>query len=178
MKKNMDTKYVILGLLTTGCNTGYEIKQLIDRSLNHFWKISYGQLYPILKQLVEEGLANVQETNQEGKPDKKEYFLTDKGKQQLSEWLQSPITIPTEKNEVLLRIFFSRNQPKNTAIIQLENYLDALGERLETYQSIEQSIDINHEDAQYWLYTLDYGKRVTRTAIEWCMDTLTKIRED
>lgn len=178
MKKNTDTKYAILGLLTTGCNTGYEIKQLIDRSLNHFWKISYGQLYPILKQLVEEGLATVQETNQEGKPDKKEYYLTDKGKQQLSEWLQSPINIPTEKNEVLLKIFFSRHQPKNTTIFHLETYQEALRQRLDTYKAIEQSLDSSHEDAPYWLYTLDYGKRITFTAIEWCEDTINKIREE
>ncbi len=111
MKKQSDTKYAILGLLTTGCRTGYSIKQLIDQSLNHFWKISYGQIYPALKQLVDDGLATVTDTTQDGKPDKKEYFLTPKGELELQTWLQLPIKeIPTEKNEVLLKIFFSRHQ--------------------------------------------------------------------
>lgn len=38
MKKYNDTTYAILGILTTDCRSGYEIKQFIDNSLNHFGK--------------------------------------------------------------------------------------------------------------------------------------------
>src|SRR5690606_17032441 len=117
MAKLNHTKYAILGLLTTDCRTGYQMKRLIDTSLNHFWKISYGQIYPTLKQLVEDGLANVQETTQDGKPDKKEYFLTEKGEDELLKWLESPLDqIPVPKNEVLLKLFFSRHQDNTKTI--------------------------------------------------------------
>ncbi len=36
-RENM-TRYAVLGLLTTTCRTGYDMKQMIDRSLNHFGK--------------------------------------------------------------------------------------------------------------------------------------------
>ncbi|MEJ9314325.1 PadR family transcriptional regulator, partial [Priestia megaterium] len=75
MKENRTT-YAILGLLTTECRTGYEIKQLMDRSLNHFWKISYGQIYPTLQKLVNNELATVNSVAQTDKPDKKEYVIT------------------------------------------------------------------------------------------------------
>ncbi len=49
---------------------------------------------------------------------------------------------------------------------------------METYQSIEQAIidcaDENDMDSMYWLFTLDYGKKVTRAAIDWCDVTLEK----
>ncbi|WP_047985714.1 PadR family transcriptional regulator [Ornithinibacillus californiensis] len=178
MKTN-HTRYAILGILTTGCRTGYQIKQLIDKSLNHFWKISYGQIYPTLKQLVEEGLATVQQTTQDGKPDTKEYFLTSKGEEELRKWLSSPLeTIPVPRNEVLLKLFFSRHQHNDKTIEYLSHYQEVLNDRLYTYEEIEQTIrthSLDNEDAQYWLFTLDYGKRVTTAEIEWCYDTINKL---
>ncbi len=90
MKENQ-TKFSILGLLTTECRTGYEIKQLMDRSLNHFWKISYGQIYPTLQKLVNDELTTVNSVAQTDKPDKKEYVITTKGKKVLQDWLREPI---------------------------------------------------------------------------------------
>lgn len=172
MTKVNHTKYAILGLLTTGCHSGYSIKQMIDESLNHFWKISYGQIYPTLKQLVEEGLATATETSQVGKPNKKEYFLTSEGDQALQGWLNSTIqSIPTEKNEFLLKLFFGRHQPADVTINHLDNYSEKLRERFNTYDSIENMIVgtlMEQADSQFWLMTLDYGKRTTQAAIEWC----------
>ncbi|MUK89225.1 PadR family transcriptional regulator [Ornithinibacillus sp. L9] len=179
MKRENDTKYAILGLITTGCNTGYAIKQKIDNSLNHFWKISYGQVYPMLNQLVKEGLANVTETPQTGKPNKKEYSLTQDGNYALVNWLQKPIKeIPTEKNELLLKVFFSRHQSNAVTVKHIDHYFIQLQKRLETYESIEKIIlehSLDHADSQFWLFTLDYGKKTTRAAMDWCQDTKKKL---
>ncbi|RLL43724.1 PadR family transcriptional regulator [Oceanobacillus piezotolerans] len=180
MKTN-HTKFVIMGILTTNCRSGYQIKQFIDQSLNHFWKLSYGQIYPTLKQIVEEGLATVQYASQEDKPDKKEYFLTEKGKEAFYAWLEKPLEeIPVEKNNVLLKIFFSRHQSKAKTIEHLSYYKEKLQERYVTYESIEWMISSGLSelpDAQYWLFTLDYGKRVTKAAMEWCEATANKLKE-
>ncbi|MFS0673393.1 PadR family transcriptional regulator [Ornithinibacillus sp. 179-J 7C1 HS] len=179
MAKTNHTKYAILGLLTTSCRTGYQMKQMMDTSLNHFWKISYGQIYPTLKQIVEEGLATVQDTTQDGKPDIKEYYLTTKGEEELRNWLSSPLeTIPVAKNEVLLKLFFSRHQNKAETIEFISHYQKILQERLRTYEEIEQLIQIHSidkADAKYWLFTLDYGKRITKAEIEWCHATIEKL---
>ncbi|WP_096435178.1 PadR family transcriptional regulator [Alteribacter populi] len=179
MSKANQTKYALLGLLTTKCRTGYAIKQMIDQSLNHFWKISYGQIYPNLKKLVDEDLATVIEATQEGKPDKKEYQITDKGYLALQEWLQQPIrNFNSEKNELLLKLFFSRHQDRQTTIDHLKTYKTMLIERLQTYHSIEQgiySLDKKEEDAEYWFITLDYGKRSAQACIDWCDATLEKL---
>ncbi|ASN03845.1 PadR family transcriptional regulator [Virgibacillus necropolis] len=180
MKKNNNTKYAILGLLTTECRSGYAIKQMIDQSLNHFWKISYGQIYPTLKQLVEDGLATVQDTSQEGKPDKKEYYLTPKGEEELEIWLQNPIEeLPSVKNEMLLKLFFSRHQSNAETISRVKQYRNKLLERYNTYEAIESMITSTSRekpDAGYWLITLDYGKRTTQAAMEWCDVTIEKLK--
>ena len=178
MKDYNHTTYAILGILTTECKSGYAIKQLIDHSLNHFWKISYGQIYPTLKLLVAEGLAEVHSSSSPGKPDKKEYFLTAKGIDVLKNWLEQPIKqLPTERNEILLKLFFGRHQAKENKAALLQNYMQDLKVRYQTYLSIEESIS-HHidpgEDSVYWLLTLDFGKRTTKAAIDWCESALEK----
>ena len=172
MAKENHTQYAILGLLTTKCRTGYSIKQMIDTSLNHFWKISYGQIYPTLKLLVEKGYASVEPQVQEGKPDKKEYTITDEGLRVLREWIQQPVQqLPVEKNELLLKLFFSRNQDVQDTLNHLEAYREKLTNRHNTYLGIQEMINtqlIEQADAPLWLGTLDYGIRTTLAAIEWC----------
>ncbi len=115
MSKYNDTTYAILGILTTSCRSGYAIKQFIDQSLTHFWKISYGQIYPALKLITEEGLAELQTHQQPGKPDRHDYILTDKGKDVLKSWLEQPVVqMPFERNEVLLKLFFREPPVRNT----------------------------------------------------------------
>ena len=50
------TAKVILGMVRLGRRTGYEIKQLVDVSTRFFWAASYGQIYPELKRLEDDGL--------------------------------------------------------------------------------------------------------------------------
>ena len=182
MKNYNHTTYAILGLLTTDCRSGYAIKQMIDRSLNHFWKISYGQIYPTLKLIVEEGLATVSASSEDSKQGKNEYELTPKGKEVLKTWLEEPIEqIPVERNEILLKLFFGSHQSKEKTIEQLEEYKLKLETRYTAYTGIEEMLQNNYgegEDTKYWLFTLDYGKRTTKAAIEWCTVTLEAISKE
>ena len=180
MKSYNDTTYAILGILTTECRSGYAIKQLIDRSLQHFWKISYGQIYPTLKLISREGLAEVRTSASNGRPDKNEYYLTAKGLEVLKNWLEQPIELfPTERNEVLLKLFFGHHQSEESQLLLLQNYKEALEGRYQTYITIEQAIQQKaSEDLKYWLFTLDHGKRTTQATIEWCDFTLEQLQRE
>ena len=127
LKKYNHTTYAVLGILTTDCKSGYAIKQFIDQSLNHFWKISYGQIYPTLKLIVEEELATVRTSSEKGKPSSNEYNLTSKGRETLKDWLEKPIEqVPVERNEILLKLFFGRHQSKENIVLHLEDYKQKL----------------------------------------------------
>ncbi len=185
MAKENYTQYAILGLLTTGYHTGYAMKQMIDGSLNHFWKISYGQIYPTLKRLVEQGFAEVKLSSQEGKPDKKEYFITPTGEETLRNWLQQPIQeLPIEKNDLLLKLFFSRHQDTYNTIDLLDTYHSKLSERYNTYAGIKEMIlsDLcDQGDTPFWIITLDYGLCTTEAAMDWCVktkETLLNLKEE
>ncbi len=68
----------LLGLLSLGPMSGYEMRQMMERSTANFWTESYGQIYPALKRMVKDGLATVEEQSKDGRT-KKVYKLTGEG---------------------------------------------------------------------------------------------------
>ncbi|QKS70013.1 PadR family transcriptional regulator [Paenalkalicoccus suaedae] len=176
MPKTNRTRVAVLGLLTTSCKTGYDMKQFIDQSLAYFWKISYGQIYPTLKQLVEDGAVRIKNEN----ADKKEYEITSVGREELTNWLSElPDALPTQKNELLLKLFFSKNQEVEKSVALLRHQQELLEEKLAAYEAIEEMIresDEESEDELYWMMTLDHGKRLARASYEWCEASIKTLR--
>ena len=85
----MNVKTLCLGILSFGEATGYEIKKMsADGRFSHFIDASYGSIYPALLRLTEEGLVSCREEHQSGKPDRKVYSITEKGRATLYEALQ------------------------------------------------------------------------------------------
>jgi PadR family transcriptional regulator, regulatory protein AphA len=101
------TAYVVLGMLRLGLRTGYDIKQLVDKSTRFFWAASYGQIYPELKKLEEQGLVEGAADPQGGRR-RRAYELTAQGEQALDEWLRAPDTAGVEmRDPALLKLFFA-----------------------------------------------------------------------
>jgi DNA-binding PadR family transcriptional regulator len=50
MAKPNKTRYALLGFLLMQDATGYDIKKLMERSTNNFWRETDSSIYPILKQ--------------------------------------------------------------------------------------------------------------------------------
>src|SRR2546421_7814657 len=82
------TGRVILGMIALGKRTGYDIKQLVDKSTRHFWAASYGQIYPELRRLEDQGLVRGRPEPTGGRP-RMVYELTDAGQQALDAWLRT-----------------------------------------------------------------------------------------
>src|SRR5215213_2642995 len=101
------TAYVVLGMLRLGLRTGYDIKQLVDKSTRFFWAASYGQIYPELKKLEEQGLVKG-EADPQGGRQRRAYELTKEGDEALDEWLRDPDSVTIEmRDSALLKLFFA-----------------------------------------------------------------------
>lgn len=176
MIKKSKSLYALLGILSLGPHSGYEIKKLIEQSLNHFWQEGYGQIYPNLKRLVELDLATVELKRQDGKPDKKVYTITNLGRTHLKNWLQTPIQeLPKEKHEILLKLFFGQNVSAEDNIAHVTLYQQRMEEVLEVYAHIEttlQNYDDKQPDTIYQLITVRNGIYHARAALAWCDETI------
>jgi PadR family transcriptional regulator, regulatory protein AphA len=105
------TAKVILGMVRLGRRTGYEIKQLVDVSTRFFWAASYGQIYPELKRLEDDGLLSGSDASVNGRQ-RRAFSLTSAGEAALDEWLRSDEPLVNEmRNEGVLKLFFSSGLP-------------------------------------------------------------------
>jgi DNA-binding PadR family transcriptional regulator len=87
----MHVRTLCLGILNFGEATGYEIKKMSQEGrFSHFIDASYGSIYPALLRLTEEGLVSCREEHQSGKPHRKVYSITEKGRAALLAALQEP----------------------------------------------------------------------------------------
>jgi len=100
------TSFVILGMLGLRPMCGYEIKQLVDNSTRFFWAASYGQIYPELRRLSEQGLIEG-EADPDTSRRRIEFRLTAAGRDRLVEWLAEEPRIQESRDESLLKVFFS-----------------------------------------------------------------------
>ena len=101
-------EFVILGALSLGPRTGYEIKQLVDNATRFFWAASYGQIYPELGRLEEADLVE-SEADPHGGRKRNRYRLTAAGRSRLHDWLREPAAGYETRDEGLLKLFFARD---------------------------------------------------------------------
>src|SRR2546421_467626 len=107
---------VVLGLLSLGPRSGYDIKTVVDRSTRHFWAASYGQIYPELRRLEQEGLVRSQAEPSGGRA-RTAYDLTDQGEEALRVWLSSEEAGYELRDEGMLKLFFSDLAPETAALL-------------------------------------------------------------
>jgi PadR family transcriptional regulator, regulatory protein AphA len=158
------TARVILGMLALGNRTGYEIKQMVDLSTRRFWAARYGQIYPELRHLEDQGLVRGRPEPSGGRA-RTVYDLTEAGEAALREWLASDEDLVYEaRDEGMLKLFFSDSLPER----RLENIraMRALQERkLSELRGIEQKADQMHPGPRL---TLELGMSITHGIIDWC----------
>src|SRR5437588_39355 len=170
------TGSVILGMLALGKQTGYDIKQFVDKSTRHFWAASYGQIYPELKRLEEQGLVRGRPEPTGGRS-RTVYELTEAGQAALQSWLGSDEEPLYElRDEGMLKLFFSDALPER----RIEN-IRAMRERqqrkLAQLRAIEQKDRGPAQAAAGPYLTLELGIGFTQWFIDWCEATERRLAE-
>lgn len=104
----MASTHAILGLLSIQPMSGYEIRQSVEQhGMRFLWGLNYGSIYPALRQLQAGGLVTVSVQHQGRATLRKEYDITDRGRVELEQWLESPLSTPAQTDELFLRILFA-----------------------------------------------------------------------
>jgi DNA-binding PadR family transcriptional regulator len=170
---------VLLGLLTIEPMSGYDLGQLIRISVGHFWRESYGQIYPNLKRLAAEGLVTARTERQKGKPDRRVYSITGKGREQLVKWLAVEPQPEIPRNELLLKLFFGAQVSPEIPIANLGRMVEEERALLKQFRQAEQEIAGNRQypDAPYWRMTARFGLLELEAHLRWAQETLAELRK-
>ena len=167
--------WAVLGLLAWGPRSGYDIKRTVDRSIRHFWAASYGQIYPELKRLEQEGLIEGEDASN-GNRGRRVYRLTEAGQEALRDWLTGPNLTIELRDESLLRLFFADNLPREEAYWLLEG----------RKRGHEQYLEILHEiaalpggkDPDFVDLVLRWGIDFNEWGARWCQEQLERLQSE
>ena len=175
MARANKSRYAVLGILTFGPLSGYDIRKVFQLGPGHFWRESYGQIYPILRKLLAESLVKQHIEQHDGRPPRKVYALTAEGREALRDWL--PVTPERQppRNELLLKLFFGRHAGKSANVNHLKREREALEAVRQQYTGIETHLLgrlKRDSDARYQLITLRFGMKIVEAQIEWCDESL------
>ena len=180
MKEVNKTRFAILGLLSIRPMSGYDLKQMIEASTRNFWNESYGQIYPVLKELTGSRLTVKEDKPKEGGRERHVYSLTEEGRAELQRWLQAPVERQQVRNELLLKLFFGAQVPLEVSIEHVESFRSRQLRALQRYEEAEQAMNLREKpddpNRRHWLVTLSYGRHQARAAIAWCDETLAELR--
>jgi DNA-binding PadR family transcriptional regulator len=111
---------VILGILMKSNKSGYDIKRMFESLFSYFYNASYGTIYPTLGRMEKEGLITKESIQQEGKPNKNVYSITERGRELFRAYLDSDIQDNEMKSDFMVRMYFGELAEPELVIRWLE----------------------------------------------------------
>ena len=166
---------VVLGLLALGPRSGYDIKTVVDRSTRFFWAASYGQIYPELRRLEDEGLIEGEDASN-GARGRRTYKLAAAGHEALRAWLLGSTTTVELRDESLLRLFFADNLPREQALGLLEARRRGHEEYLEVLRAI--AALPGGKDPDFVDLVLRWGIDFNEWGANWCQEQLERLQSE
>lgn len=179
----MPLSHAILGFLDYQPMSGYDLKKYFDQSVAHFWSATQSHIYKALENLEAEGLVESQLIQQEGKPNRKLYKITDAGKSELRRWVSTPLPVEAKREAWLIQVFFAHNVTNAEIASLFENRIERLRKSLSECQLAQKNIEENYEKVgvrrlqSLWQLTLDYGINYFENEISWLEKTLPVIQK-
>jgi hypothetical protein len=135
----------VLGVLTQGEHSGYDLLKRIEGGVGFFWTPAKSQLYALLPKLVE------------------------RGRRALREGLEQP-SPAVDRNAFELRLFFGEHMRPGAVRKLIEARRDSQAAHLAVLEEIERDLDPTEQLYEY--LTLLAGKENTQAAIRWAEQAL------
>ncbi len=162
----MSLRAAILGFLSIEPTSGYTLKQRFDGSVRSFWSATQSQIYRELHVLQAEALVSVETVPSDGKPDRKIYSLTPRGREALAHWLEEPLDPLVLRHPLLLKVVFAARLPPERLDGILAHYAEGIAAtraeyaaRLDDEQIFSLTRSVRERDI--WSLAIEHG-------IAWC----------
>ncbi|MEL6163250.1 MAG: PadR family transcriptional regulator [Cyanobacteria bacterium J06641_2] len=177
----MSLAHAILASLIDKSCSGYDLAKQFDGSVGFFWQASHQQIYRELSKLNKLGWITSEIIIQEGKPDKKNYRVTQEGTFQLKEWIAQTSEPAAIKDDLLVKIFSGYIVSEQVILQELEHHRQIHTEKLSTYRKLEKEYFQNPRQltqaAKFQYLTLRKGIRYEADWVEWCNEAIELLNE-
>ena len=161
------TECAVLGLLTKGARSGYDLAKKAEQSVGYVWAPARSQIYAVLPRLVRAGLARSRKVAQSDRPDKVVYRITKEGREALREWLEHS---DDSESTFLLRVFFGDQMSKAALVSLVERRRELARATLAEFREIERRGPEYHPHL-----TLRWGFAYERALLRWADEVLREL---
>lgn len=156
----MNVRYLCLAILFNRDASGYEIRKAsTEGEFAYFVEASFGSIYPALGKLEEEKLVTSQIENQEGRPAKKVYSITEAGRNELLNSLFQDLDPDVFRSEFLLFALFAPHLPRALVETRLKERVEHFKNEVATMEKLRSQIT---DRADLWV--LNYGMHFMQVA--------------
>lgn len=178
----MSLEYGILGLINYGKMSGYDISKAFDSSLKFFWHAQTSHIYLELKKLEKKGYITGTLVQQNDRPNKKLFGITDEGRKAFMEWLAQGAGAESVqfKSAFMMRVFFAGNLSPEQTVGMLKEFRQNCVDFLNKTSEIPESI--NHYGANketihpfYWQMTAEFGYGIVRYCADWAESCIKRL---
>ena len=173
MARTNKSVYLVLGLLAGGEKSGYDIKRDVEEVIGHFWKESYGQIYPVLSELARKGF--IRRARSTGGGRRNVFSITARGREELERWLAEPAEPESVRNEMLLKVFFGHSVAPSVIVSHIEAFRARNEDFLATLRRGASELDdeeLTAEARRAVELSLRLGELIAEARLQWAGEAL------
>jgi len=161
----MNVRTLCLAILHFSEATGYEIKKMsTEEHFSFFVDASFGSIYPALSRLQDDGCVTVREEFESGKPSRKVYSITDKGRQELHESLRVLPRRDSFKSEFLLMAMCAEILDREMIVRAIDRHLKDMEAEIEMLNQVLEHCD-DTSGGKIWV--AKFGRQVKQQALDY-----------
>lgn len=171
----MSLRHGLLGLVNYEPMTGYELTKEFEQSLGFFWHTNFQQIYKALDMMEKDGWLVSENVTQSGKPNKRVYSITTKGKAALADWLSSPEQdikkFMQSKNVFLMRLAFMGEATDEQGLSLLHAFKKEYIANAQKFNNVEKVMEeeaghLSPKVLKYWKLIALHGEIIRKARLE------------
>jgi DNA-binding PadR family transcriptional regulator len=169
-------RYFVLGLLAQRPMSGYDIRRVL-KGLS--WLVSSpssGSLYPILRELLRDGLVVMEVVPGLDRPDRKVYSLTEAGSRALRTWIDKAVPSGAPLRAFLMHLLLAGNLSSSKLITHLRQRREQVEASHATLHETAQGADKEKNPGRQ--LALDYAMALATAELTWLDTTLERLSEE
>jgi DNA-binding PadR family transcriptional regulator len=177
----MSLRHAVLAALLEGEASGYELAKRFDVSVAEFWSATPQQLYRDLDRLETDGLVDARVVEQQRRPNKRVFSLTEAGLAELHTFTTEPARPPAIRDELMVKMQALDTGDQHTLRATVAARLTRSTAKLARYDRMRDKL-LNGRDEDTYLrdsnrigpyLTLMAGRMYEQAYITWAERTLT-----
>jgi DNA-binding PadR family transcriptional regulator len=176
----MALRHAVLAALLEGEASGYQLAKRFDVSVANFWSATPQQLYRELERLDADGLLRGRVVEQQRRPNKRVFTLTDAGREELHAFVAQPPKPTAIRDDLLVKLQAAGAGDQDAVREALAERLEHAHAKLALYDRLRDGLLDGRSEEAYLrdadrvgpYLTLMGGRMYEQQNIRWCTAVL------